>query len=72
MQVFFTKNDLADVVYWSVRNLRQPGEVLKCTADFTVGPPVTEPGSYKRFLRAVDGPLGDVTGSITIKFTGAA
>ena len=72
MQVFFTKKDLADVVYWSVRNLRQPGEVLKCTADFTVGPPVTEPGSYKRFLRAVDGPLGDVTGSITIKFTGAA
>ena len=72
MQVFFTKKDLADVVYWSVRNLRQPGEVLKCTADFTVGPPVTEPGSYKLFLRAVDGPLGDVTGSITIKFTGAA
>ena len=72
MQVFFTKKDLADVVYWSVRNLRQPGEVLKCTADFTVGPPVTEPGSYKLFLRAVDGPLGDVTGSITIEFTGAA
>ena len=65
MQVFFTRDGQENVVYWSVHNLRQPGEPLRCAADFTVAPPA-EPGAYQMFLRAADGPLGDIKGSISI------
>ena len=57
--------------YYSVRNLRQKGEALECTASFTVGPPV-KPGTYRLFLRATDGALGNVKGSISIAFAEAA
>ena len=71
MQVFFAKDKNEDVVYWSVRNMRQPGEALNCTADFTVRRPA-EPGTYKLYLKAADGALGDVKGSISIAFSDAA
>ena len=66
MKVFFAKDNQEDVAYWSVNNLRQPGEPLECIADFTVGPPATTPGTYKLYLQAPDGTLGTVKGSVSI------
>ena len=66
MKVFFAKDNQEDVAYWSVNNLRQPGEPLECIADFTVGPPATTPGTYKLYLQAPDGALGTVRGSVSI------
>ena len=66
MKVFFAKDNQEDVAYWSVNNLRQPGEPLECIADFTVGPPATTPGTYKLYLQAPDGTLGTVRGSVYI------
>lgn len=66
MKVFFAKDEQKDVSYWSVNNLRQPGEPLECIADFTVGPPATKPGTYQLYLQAPDGALGTVRGSVSI------
>ncbi len=66
MKVFFAKKEKKDVAYWSVNNQRQPGEALECTADFTVGPPVTKPGTYQLYLQAPDGALRNVKGSVSI------
>ena len=66
MKAFFAKDNQEDVAYWSVNNLRQPGEPLECIADFTVGPPATTPGTYKLYLQAPDGTLGTVRGSVSI------
>lgn len=52
--------------YYSVKNLRQGDEPLECTASFTVKPPAK--GTYSLFLRATDGALGNVKGSISIGF----
>ena len=65
MQVFFAKDEHKDKVYWSVHNLRQPGEVLECTADFTIDC-LEKSGTYKLFLSAVDGALEKVVGNIFI------
>ena len=54
------------MAYWSVDNLRQLGEPLECIADFTVGPPATKTGTYKLYLQALDGALGNVRGSVSI------
>ena len=64
MKVFFAKDGQKDVAYWSVDNLRQPGESLECIADFIVGPPTTKPGTYKLYLQAPDGALKNVKGGI--------
>mgnify|MGYP001052432070 CR=1 FL=1 len=64
MVVFFAKDGQSDVSYWSVNNLRQPGEPLECIADFTVGPSMA--GTYRLYLQAPDGALGNVKGSISI------
>ena len=66
MKVFFAKDEQKDVSYWSVNNLRQPGEPLECIADFTVGPLTTKPGTYQLYLQAPDGALGTVRGSVSI------
>ena len=66
MKVFFAKDEQKNVSYWSVNDLRQPGEPLECIADFTVGPPATKPGTYKLYLQAPDGTLGTVRGSVSI------
>lgn len=65
MQVFFAQDEHKDKVYWSVHNLRQPEEALKCTADFTVDK-LEKSGIYKLFLSAADGALGKVEGNIFI------
>lgn len=56
-----------NTIYYCVKNLRQQDEALKCTANFTFKPPV-ESGTYKLFLRATDGTLENVRGSISIGF----
>ena len=66
MKVFFKKDGQSDVSYWSVDNLRQPGEPLECIADFIVGPPITKPGTYQLYLQVPDGALGNVRGSVSI------
>ena len=66
IKVFFAKDGQEDVAYWSVDNLRQPGGSLECIADFIVGPPTTQPGTYKLYLQAPDGALGNVRGSVSI------
>ncbi len=72
MKVFFAKKEKKDVAYWSVNNQRQPGEALECTADFTVGPPVTKPGTYQLYLQAPDGALRNVKGSVSIASANAS
>ena len=72
MKVFFAKEEQEDVVYWSVNNLRQPGEPLECIADFTVGSPSTKPRTYQLYLQAPDGALGNVKGSVSIASTNAS
>lgn len=69
LQVGFTKpGDIhLNTTYYSVENIRQQDEALECIESFTVGPPV-QPGTYKLFLRATDGALGNVKGSISIGF----
>ena len=58
MKVFFTKDEREDVAYWSVNNLRQPGEPLEYIVDFTIVPPATKPGTHQLYLQAPDGALG--------------
>ena len=65
MQVFFAKDGQKDAAYWSVNNRRQPGETLRCAADFTVGPPAKS-GTYRLFLRAPDGALTGVSGGFAV------
>lgn len=69
MQVGFAASGDArlDTTYYSVENLRQEGETLECTASFTVQP-LAGPGTYQLFLRATDGALGNVKGSISIGY----
>lgn len=69
LQVGFAKpgDTHLNTTYYSVNNLRQQEEALKCTASFTVRPPV-QPGTYRLFIRATDGALGNVKGSISIGF----
>ena len=57
-----------NTTYYSVKNLRQQDKELECNASFTVGPPV-QPGTYKLFLKATDGALGNVKGGISMGFT---
>lgn len=70
IRVFFAKDapkkGQKDMVYyWAASILRQPGEPLKCTADFTVEPPAKS-GIYKLYLQAPDDSLGNVKGHISI------
>ena len=69
LQVGFVKPEDTDLntTYYLVTNLRQEGKTLKCTSSFTFGMPA-KPGTYKLFLRATDGALGNVKGSISIGF----
>ena len=69
LQVGFAKPGDTDLntTYYSVTNIRQEEEALKCTSGFIFGTPV-KPGTYKLFLRATDGALGNVKGGISIGF----
>lgn len=69
MRVYFARDGEENVACWSVHNLRQPGEPLKCVADFTVGAAAESqagPGTYGLYLQASDSALGEVQGSISI------
>ena len=72
MQIFFAQAQRQDVVYWCADNRRQPGEPLKCASDFTVGPPSAKSGTYQLYLRAPEGALGNVKGSISLTLADAA
>lgn len=66
MKVFFARDGQKDVSYWSVNNRRQPGEALACAADFTVEAPA-KPGTYRLYLQAPDGALGNVQGNVSFE-----
>lgn len=73
LQVGFARpgDEALQVVYYSVKNLRQQGRPLQCAAAFTFAPP-TGSGTYCLFLRSVDGTLGNVQGSVSITSANAA
>ena len=73
LQVGFAKpgDTGLSTTYYSVENLRQKGKPLKCTSSFTFGAPV-KPGTYNLFLRATDGALENVKGSVSIGFVADA
>ena len=54
-----------DVTYYSVSNKRTNGE-LRCAADFVFDGEAVKPGSYRLFLHAPEGDLGNLKGSITL------
>ncbi len=56
-----------NTTYYSVQSLPRKGEKCECKGSFTFAAPA-EPGTYKLFLRATDGALGNVKGSISIGF----
>ncbi len=69
MQIGFAKSGdkSLDTAYFSVQNIRKKSKDLKCIASFTVRSP-GKSGTYQLFLRATDGDLGNVKGSISIGF----
>lgn len=73
LQVGFAKpgDNSLSATYYSVANLRQEQEPLECIASFTLRPPA-EAGTWQLFLRATDGPLENVAGSISIGFVAEA
>lgn len=64
MTVFFDRGE-KNTVYWAAHNLRQEDEPLKCTAEFTVEPPI-KPGTFKLYIQATYDTLKEVKGSISI------
>lgn len=54
-----------NVVYYSVKNLRQGDELLRCAQDVTVSP-TAMPGRCRLFVRAAEGDLRGITGSVTL------
>lgn len=73
MQIGFAEPDdeILDTTYLSVKSRRQEDGVLECVASFTLRPPV-KPGTYKLFLRAADGDLGNIRGSVSIGYVADA
>lgn len=70
MTVFFDRGE-KNTVYWAAHNLRQEDEPLKCTAEFTVEPPI-KPGTFKLYIQATYDTLKEVKGSISIVPAGAS
>ena len=73
LQVGFAEpeDELLNTTYYSVQSLRQNDETLRCAASITLRP-LVKPGTYKLFLRATDGALENVKGSISIGFVADA
>ena len=73
MQAGFAESGdtLLNTVYYAVQNQRQTGENLECIASITLKPPV-KPGTYQLFLRATEGDLGNVKGSVSIGYAADA
>ncbi len=70
MTVFFDRGE-KNTVYWAAHNLRQEDEPLKCSAEFTVEPPI-KPGTFKLYIQATYDTLEKVKGSISIVPAGAS
>ena len=73
LQVGFAKpgDEVLDRVYYSVHNRRGEEEGLRCTAQFTVTPSSSvKPGRYQLFLRAAEGDVTTVSGSIAVSAEG--
>ena len=66
LQIAFAapEEDPQNKVYMSVKKHRQDGQ-LRCASDFTLSSPVP-PGRYRLFLRAPEGELTEVKGSIRL------
>ncbi len=73
MQVGFAESGdtLLNTVYYAVQNQRQTGENLECIASITLKSPA-KPGTYQLFLRATEGDLGNVKGSVSIGYVADA
>lgn len=73
LQVGFARpgDESLDEVYYSVHSLRHGDEELECIASAKFGDPV-KPGTYLLFLRAADGALENVKGSVSIGFKAEA
>ena len=73
LQVGFARpgDEELEEVYYSMHSLRQEDGALECIEHNVFGPPAA-PGTYELFIRATDGPLGNVTGSVSIGFAADA
>ncbi len=73
LQVGFAEpgDESLNEVYHSVSNQRQEDGTLECIASITCRPPA-EPVTYRLFLRAPEGALGNVKGSISIGYKAEA
>lgn len=73
LQVGFAspEDENLNTTYFSAENLRQKDETLNCVASFALRSP-SRPGAYRLFLRATDGALENVKGSISIGFVADA
>ncbi len=73
MQVGFAESGdtFLNTVYYAVQNQRQTGENLECIASITLKSPA-KPGTYQLFLRATEGDLGNVKGSVSIGYVADA
>ncbi len=54
-----------DITYYCVSNNRMNG-TLRCTADFAFDGSSVKPGSYRLFVYAPEGDLGNLTGNVTL------
>ena len=54
-----------DITYYGVSR-RRTGGTLRCAADFLFDGEAVKPGTYRLYLRAPEGDLGNLTGSVTL------
>ncbi len=73
LQVGFARpgDESLNEIYHSVSNQRQEDGTLECIASITCKPPA-EPGTYRLFLRAPEGALENVKGSVSIGYKAEA
>ena len=55
-----------DTIYYAVTNYRAGNGPLVCSSQFVCGPPAPA-GTYEFIIRAADGPLGGVTGTLRVE-----
>jgi hypothetical protein len=54
-----------DITYYGV-SVRRTDGTLRCAADFLFDGEAVKPGTYRLYLRAPEGDLGNLTGSVTL------
>ena len=60
-----TEHRPEDITYYGVSSRRTDG-TLRCAADFLFDGEAVKPGTYRLFLRAPEGDLGNLRGSVTL------